>query len=130
MYFKESTENEGGRIVNSYKVQNPTVVIGYSIHLRFFSDSKDCFDGSAAGIAAEWIVHNVGYDLTYVPSKFGVLETTNIRAADADIGRTIFNEDDLFVILPSLVVQASLNHKSIIYDYYQYVTQEKSDQDG
>lgn len=73
------------RIVDSYKVQNPSVVIGYSIYLRYFSQHRQSFDGSAAGIASEWIWHNVGFDVTFIPSKFGFWQDYNDRAASLDI---------------------------------------------
>jgi len=122
VYFNEA--GDGGQIVDSYKVQNPTVVFGYSIYLRYFSDSKDCFDGSATGIAAEWMVHNIGYDLTFIPSKFGYLQNINDRAIHTDLGRTVFAEDDWYVRYPALAIQIVANPITIIYDYYQYIKHE------
>jgi RHS repeat-associated protein len=122
----EETES-GINIVDSYKVQNPSVVIGYSIYLRYFSEHKESFDGSAAGIASEWIWHNVGYDVTVIPSKFGFLQDYNDRAASVDIGRTIFNESNWYVKYPSVVIETVLNPVAVIYDYFQYIHQSGGD---
>lgn len=122
VYFNEA--GDGGQIVDSYKVQNPTVVFGYSIYLRYFSDSKDCFDGSATSIAAEWMIHNIGYDLTFIPSKLGYLQNINDRAIHTDLGRTVFTEDDWYVRYPTLAIQIVINPITIIYDYYQYIKHE------
>jgi len=121
VHFDANSTGDGGKIVNSYKVQNPSVVIGYSIYLRYFSEHKDSFDGSAAGIASEWIWHNVGYDITFIPCKFGLLEDYNDRAASADIGRTVFNESNWYVKYPSMVIETVINPVAVIYDYYQYI---------
>lgn len=39
--FVEDVNGNGGRIIDSYKVQNPSVVVGYSLYLRYFSEHKD-----------------------------------------------------------------------------------------
>lgn len=123
IYFEESKTGDGGRIVNSYKVQNPSVVLGYSIYLRYFSGHSDCFDGTASGIASEWMVHNAGYDATYIPSLFGVFKDYNIRAKDADIGRTVFNEKEWYVSIPSVIIETSMNPVLMIIDFFQYINQ-------
>jgi RHS repeat-associated protein len=125
VYFEESETGDGGRIVNSYKVQNPSVVLGYSIYLRYFSGHSDCFDGTSTGIASEWMVHNAGYDATYVPSLFGVFKDYNIRAKDADIGRTVFNEKEWYVSIPSVIIETSMSPVLVIIDFFQYISQDR-----
>ncbi|MFA5007103.1 MAG: RHS repeat-associated core domain-containing protein, partial [Candidatus Izemoplasmatales bacterium] len=125
VYFEESESGDGGRIVNSYKVQNPSVVLGYSIYLRYFSGHGDCFNGTATGIASEWMVHNAGYDITYIPSRFGFLESENDRAAHADIGRTVFNEKEWYVSFPSVIIETSMSPVLVIIDYFQYINQDR-----
>ena len=125
--FVEDADGNGGQIENSYKVQNPSVVLAYSIYLKYFSEHKDCFDGSASGIAAEWMAHNVGYDLTVVTSLVGIGEDWNKRAKHADIGRTIFNEKEWYVKYPSIAIETIFNPVSVIYDYFQYIYQSEGD---
>jgi len=119
--FIPDDENEGGVIENSYKVQNPTVIYGYSIYLRYFSDNKDCFDGSAAGIASEWIVHNAAFDLSYIPSKLGFLGRQNEQAMHANFGKTVFDDGRWYVEIPSASVEFIINPYAYIYDIYQEI---------
>ena len=119
--FKPDNEKEGGVIENSYKVQNPTVIYGYSIYLRYFSDNKDCFDGSAAGIASEWIVHNAAFDLSYIPSKLGFLDRQNEQAMHANFGKTVFDDGRWYVEIPSASVEFILNPYAYVYDIYQEI---------
>jgi hypothetical protein len=125
VYFKETDNGDGGQIVNSYKVQNPYVVLGYSIYLRYFSEHKNCFDGSAAGIAAEWIAHNIAFDATYFPSRFGLLEKENESSRHLDLGRTVFNEKRWYVRGFSGIIEYFINPICLIYDYYQYLNQNR-----
>lgn len=119
--FKPRENGDGGQVVNSYKVQNPLVIYGYSIYLRYFSEYKNCFDGSAAGIAGEWIVHNVAYDLSFVPSKLGFLKKQNDQAKDADFGRNIYDDGRWYVELFSSGVEFLLNPYAYRYDLYQHI---------
>ena len=121
VHFDTNSTENGGKIVNSYKVQNPSVVIGYSIYLRYFCEHRENFDGSAAGIASEWMAHNVGHDLTVVMSVLGIGADWNKRAKHADVGRTIFNEEEWYVKYPSVVIETVINPAAVIYDYYQYI---------
>jgi RHS repeat-associated protein len=119
--FIPDEENNGGLIENSYKVQNPTVIYGYSIYLRYFDENRDCFDGSAAGIAAEWIVHNAAYDISYIPSNLGFSSRQNEQAMHANIGRTLYDDGRWYVELPTAGVEFIINPYAYVYDAYQEI---------
>lgn len=89
--------------------------------LRYASDHKDSFDGSAAGIAAEWNAHNAAYYwYTYVNKDI----TQADRAYDADVGSTLFSEDNIEVKLASTVQMSPV---LLIYDYVKYVRSKGED---
>jgi hypothetical protein len=125
--FIEDDHGNGGQIENSYKVQNPSVVVGYSIYLRYFSKHKDCFDGSAGGIADEWLVHNIAYDLTWLPSQFGIWEKANDSAKHVDVGRTVFDDQRWYVVASSRLVESLTNPIAYYYDYFLYLSQNVGD---
>ncbi len=126
--FVENAEGNGGRIIDSYKIQNPSVVVGYSIYLKYFSEHKDCFDGSAGGIAAEWIVHNIAYDVTYFPSQLGFWNKANDSAAQVDFGRSIFNDPRWYVVGVSRAVERIINPIAYYYDYFLYLFHNNGDE--
>lgn len=121
--FVADKNGVGGQIVNSYKVQNPSVIVGYSIYLRYFSEHKNCFDGSSGGIVAEWIVHNIAFNATNIPSKLGFWESENDSAKHVDVGRTIFEDPRWFVVDASRIIERLINPVAYYYDYYLYLFQ-------
>lgn len=126
-------DEENAEIVNSYKVQNPTIILGYSIYLKYFSDNKGYFEGSAGGIAGEWIAHNILYDSLYIPNKLGLVDDDYLNSAMyAGIGRSIFDEHDLglqndnldrmAVFVISFAAETNVSPASSAYDIYLYIT--------
>ena len=78
-------------IQNSSRIKNPLFVFGYSVYLKYFSEQKDSFEGSALGIAFEWEFHNIAYDVATLGDSFGFnTESLKEQAQHADIGPTIY----------------------------------------
>jgi hypothetical protein len=119
VYFIPDEENGGGKIWNSHKVQNPTIVLWYSYKLK--SDYGEYIDGSPEGIAAEWMLHNTLYNGFYLPSKVGVFEGKLNQAAHTDIGKTVFHENRPLLIVPTLAIQYSMSKYSMVFDFCVYI---------
>jgi RHS repeat-associated protein len=125
VYFDPNREE----IINSYKVQNPYVVIGYSIYLKYFSENKEYFSGSASGIYGEWMWHNVIYDGLTITNFIGIkqifgYETDELikKSRFVGLGHNIFEESNrLEVLIPSLIFEGSVSRRAIIYDFVQYL---------
>lgn len=99
-------ENGGGKIWNSYRVQNPVIVIWYSYQLR--TEYPDSICGSPEGIAAEWMLHNLLSDGFYFPSKVGLFKKELDSATHTDIDRTVFHEERWYVVASSVAIQYSM----------------------
>jgi hypothetical protein len=122
----EPNENGGGQIKNSYKVQNPVIVLWYSYKLK--SKYGDTIKGSPQGVAAEWILHNTLYDIFYLPSRFSFCSGWLESAQHTDIGYTSFN-DSWVVAIPTITIQYVLNKQSVIIDFYIYNALKKGEKD-
>lgn len=95
------TESGGSvQISNSTNVVTPWVQLGYSVYLNHFSEYSDYFTGTSAGMAFEWLIHNIGYyafDLLEDVADFVGLDATNINSyksscSEADLGATIYDD--------------------------------------
>ena len=126
-----SFDEETGNLNNSNKVQNPSVIFGYSLYMKYASDYKDYFEGSAGGIAAEWIWHNTLFDGSVVLSKLGIdsmfgvsVSDINNSAKTAGFGSSVFrdtidNQSRPEVVYPSLVIEGLISPVSLVYDFYK-----------
>lgn len=122
---------ENGDLNNSHKIQNPFTIYGYSLYMRYISNDKDFFEGSAGGIAAEWIWHNILYDGSYLLDKLNVkvffgqdVEKVLGQSKTAGFGSTIFkdtvNDDSRgWVVYPSLIIERMILPVSLVYDLYK-----------
>lgn len=130
LIFNEETGNLDG----SSKVQNPSVIFGYSLYMKYVSDYKDYFSGSAGGIAAEWMWHNMLFDgssilnMLDINSIFGEsISDINSSAKTAGFGSSIFrdtidNQSRPEVVFPSLVIERYISPLSFVNDLYKEYT--------
>ena len=85
---KTSDENPG-KIENSYLIFTPWVQLAYSIYLNHINtDTRDYFIGSSSAIQYEWLGHNLAYWYYFCKGN----EEKKEEAKDADIGPTIFDD--------------------------------------
>jgi hypothetical protein len=124
VHFIPNENNGGGKIVNSYKVQNPVVVLIYSHYLR--EEYGDYLYGSPVGVAGEWIVHSSLYDVVFIPNAFFDLENISKAAKHTDVGYTSFN-DRVIVAAPTIFLQYSINKSSVILDFCIFLSLRKGD---
>jgi hypothetical protein len=129
-----SFDEETGNLNNSDKVQNPSVIFGYSLYMKYASDYKDYFDGSAGGIAAEWMWHNALFDASSVLKKIGVNTIFGENVSDiyssaktAGFGSSVFrdtidNQSRPEVVYPSLLIEGAISPVSFVYDLYKEYT--------
>lgn len=82
--YEPSSSGNGGRIINSYKVTDPTEQTEFAIYLKTHTDN---FSGSIEGILYEWAIHNLLFEVT----KEG--DPWHDRAKDVDLGRTIYDDN-------------------------------------
>lgn len=133
VYFDSRTRE----IKNSYKVQNPIVMLGYSIFLTTLSKDAEYFNGSYAGVFGEWMWHNLMYDSLCITQTIGVesifgYKTHDLmnRASEVGLGRNIFEEDDLVVLLPSIAYEMIVSPGSVVIDLFQYMISRNTDKRG
>ena len=125
VYFDSVT----GEIINSYKVQNPFVILGYSIQLKYFSEDKEYFSGSASSIYGEWMWHNILFDGFATADSLGIHNIFGYKTSDlldnakfVGLGHNIFEEIDRpLVLIPSLIIEGSISRRAIIFDLIQYI---------
>ena len=67
------------------------------------------------------MIHNAAYDALFLPNKIGILEKEFKRASHTDIGRTIFHEDEWYIVGPTVALQYSMNRTSVIIDFTIYL---------
>lgn len=119
-------------IKNSYQVQNPTVMLGYSIYLRYFSKDNNDFSGSAVGIYSEWLAHNLLYNILLIPTELNLINDGFLHSAKhAGVGETIYDELDntlngngiqrLGVFAISYTIEFYTSVPSLIYDTATYM---------
>ena len=62
--------------------------------INYSSEFSDDIGGTSAGLAYEWEMHNIAYDLLCFLEKFGVeVEAEKKKAKDVDVGYTIFSDN-------------------------------------
>ena len=80
-----SVSGDNVHIENSYKILTPWMRYGYSLYLNYYNtDTKDVIQGSTAGLAFEWGIHNLA-------AWFGIAEE---RTKHLDVGKTIFSDGE------------------------------------
>lgn len=108
----------GIQINNSSTINSPLVIFGYSIYMKYFSDQKDKFTGTAGGIAAEWIGHNIAYTLLSITSIFGFGKDKLESAKNADIGSIIYSETRNAYRIAFLFIEAFISPLSFWIDFF------------
>ena len=81
----EKTNSENVHIENSYKIKTPWVRYGYAFYLNHFNpETKDVIQGTTAGVAFEWDLHNLA----------ALFEVGGENAKHLDVGKTIFADGE------------------------------------
>ena len=110
-------------IKNSNKIQT----LGAKIALSFLynhvsTKSSDVIKGSTYGVVVEWQLHNIAYDAL---SLFAKNSPWVDRAAQADVGKTIFSDDHgiASTIMHGFYIRRVIRHPiSVIYDVFVEIT--------
>lgn len=130
-------DSENNEIQNSFLVTNPHAVAIYSVYLKYFSDSKSHFKGSASGIAAEWHAHNLLFYGFVAFNEDGKYAQQIHQAMHAGIGGLIIDEygiylesgnrNRLYVFALSHGIEIFLTPAGAIYDLTYYLNRQGDD---
>jgi RHS repeat-associated protein len=125
VYFDSNT----GEIKNSYLIQNPIVMLGYSYYLKYYSSDCTYFSGSYEGIFGEWMGHNLWYNSLKSLEFVGItsvlsydVEFLITSAENSGLGHSIFEETRVGVLAPSLLFMYAASPKSVIIDLFGYLS--------
>jgi hypothetical protein len=108
-------------IVNSSKINNPLIIIAYSHYLKYVK-YPDYFTGSASGIAAEWIGHNIAYYGTLPFKSIDFMNRANNSAKHTDLAPAIYkgNGPEMNIVFYGIqyMICPAETRSDLIYMYY------------
>ena len=92
------------QIHNSHKIWSPVTQSLYSLYLNHFNkDTKDQIKGTTVGVTSEWIVHNLGYQVSSIVPIPGMRE----RSEHLNLGCTVYN-NEWYVCAPTVIGTAGI----------------------